>query len=101
MSRRKSRGKNKTVWQAIQNLVARWSQQMRRRKLRRVTDEEWIAGVCAGVAYKLGIPVWTVRLAWVLCSIFYGVGLLPYLLLWIFLPEWVNTPGDFNRVTGD
>jgi hypothetical protein len=33
------------------------------RKLRKVADDNaWIGGVCAGIAYWLGIPAWILRL---------------------------------------
>jgi len=72
-----------------------------KRKLRRIFDESWIGGVCAGIAYWLGISVWLVRLVWVCLVIFYGVGIFPYILLWIFMPKWDKTPSDFKKITGD
>ncbi|MBI4142818.1 PspC domain-containing protein [Candidatus Uhrbacteria bacterium] len=71
------------------------------RKLRCSDDHHWIGGVCAGVAYWVGIPVWLVRLGWTLVSLYYGAGVVPYLLLWIFLPSWEHDPADFETVTGD
>lgn len=70
------------------------------RKLRRVTDEEWIGGVCAGFAYWLGFPAWLIRLFWFLAVCSAGVGLVAYVLLWIFMPKWDCTPADFEKVTG-
>ena len=71
------------------------------RKLRKMDDESWIGGVCAGVGYWVGCPVWIVRLVWFLTTWLYGFGLIVYLLLWIFLPEWESTPQDYQKVTGD
>lgn len=71
------------------------------RKLRKVTDDEWIGGVCAGVAYWLGFPVWLVRLIWACAALFYGVGVGIYILLWIFMPEWEETPADYQKITGE
>jgi phage shock protein PspC (stress-responsive transcriptional regulator) len=62
---------------------------------RRLTDREWIGGVCAGLAYWLGIPTWIVRMLWFAAAWFYGVGLGAYILLWIFVPEWDHTPEDY------
>lgn len=70
------------------------------RKLRKVTKNEWIGGVCAGVAYWFGIPVWLIRLVWVCVALFYGVGVGLYILLWIFMPTWDKTPTDYKEVTG-
>lgn len=70
------------------------------RKLRKVVGRKTIAGVCAGVAYWLGFPTWVVRLAWSLAVICYGVGLLLYILLWIFMPKWEEAPLDYDKITG-
>ena len=70
-------------------------------KLRKVAEKRWIGGVCAGLAYYLGAPTWLVRLGWTLLVLSLGVGVLAYLLLWIFLPEWENMPKDFYEVTGE
>jgi phage shock protein C len=46
-----------------------------------------IFGVCAGIAYRYGHDVTTVRivaLIWALCL---GGGVLTYVILWAFLPE--------------
>jgi phage shock protein PspC (stress-responsive transcriptional regulator) len=72
------------------------------RKLRKMAaSEAWVGGVCAGVAYWLGVPVWIVRLIWAVLILGYGVGLFVYVLLWIFLPAWDCVPDDFKRRTGD
>lgn len=71
------------------------------RKLRKVAQHEWIGGVCAGVAYWLGVPVWLTRLAWFCSVFFYGVGVVVYILLLIFMPTWDKTPKDYKEVTGD
>lgn len=69
------------------------------RKLRCVTRDAWLGGVCAGVAYFFGIPTWIVRMVWFLVAFFYGTGIFVYLLLWIFLPVWKETPPDYYIVT--
>ena len=55
-------------------------------RLRRSLSDRWIGGVCGGLAKTLVVESWIVRLVFVLCLLFAGVGLLPYLLLWIFVP---------------
>ncbi len=56
------------------------------RKLFRDDSRKIIGGVCSGLAYYFSInPVW-VRLLAVILLVFYGIGLIPYILLWIFLP---------------
>ena len=54
--------------------------------LRRSTSDRWIGGVCGGIARMLDVESWIVRLVFVVCLLFAGFGLLPYVLLWIFVP---------------
>lgn len=74
---------------------------MMERKLRRVTEHEWIGGVCAGIGYWIGIPVWIVRLFWTCIFLFVGIGAIVYILLWIFVSKWEDIPEDYYEVTGD
>jgi phage shock protein PspC (stress-responsive transcriptional regulator) len=71
-----------------------------KRRLRKVEERKWIGGVCAGVAYWLGVPAWLVRLVLTLSVIGFGFGVLLYLLLWIFMPTWDATPADYDAVAG-
>lgn len=71
-----------------------------KRKLRRITWNNWIGGVCAGFAYWIGVPTWLVRLVWTATVFFYGVGVIPYVLLWIFVPTWDSDPEDYDDVSG-
>jgi phage shock protein PspC (stress-responsive transcriptional regulator) len=68
-------------------------------KFKRVSGHEWLGGVCGGIAYSLGIPTWIVRMAVVVFVLSFGVGIVPYVLLWIFVPSWENDPRDYNEVT--
>jgi phage shock protein PspC (stress-responsive transcriptional regulator) len=68
------------------------------RKLKRITGKECIGGVCAGVAYWLGLPTWIVRLVWAWFVLFVGIGLVLYILMWIFMPKWKDTPDDYEEV---
>lgn len=70
------------------------------RKLRRVVGQKLIGGVSAGVAYWLGAPAWLIRLVWVVLGFCYGIGIVPYLLLWIFMPRWEETPDDYQVRSG-
>jgi len=56
-------------------------------KLRRSKDRV-IAGVCGGIAEKLGWPVGRVRVAYVVLSILSAAfpGILVYVVLWIAMP---------------
>lgn len=46
-----------------------------------------VAGVCAGVAYRLGIDPNVVRVLAIVLSIFGGVGILLYAIGWLLMPE--------------
>ncbi|MBI4434121.1 PspC domain-containing protein [Candidatus Uhrbacteria bacterium] len=71
------------------------------RPFRLIDDASWIGGVCAGFAYAIGVPVWSVRLLWGASLLFLGVGFLPYCLLWVLASDWESDPSDFyERTTG-
>ncbi|MGH8855573.1 MAG: PspC domain-containing protein [Telluria sp.] len=55
--------------------------------LRRSRTDRWLGGVCGGLAPSTGIESWVWRLMFVAFTIFFGFGILVYLLLWIFVPE--------------
>lgn len=56
-------------------------------RLRRSRDDRWIAGVCGGLARFTSVDSWVWRLVVTLMAVCWGVGILPYLLLWIFVPS--------------
>jgi phage shock protein C len=45
------------------------------------------AGVCAGLATYFGVDVNLVRLGFGVLTVFYGLGILVYLIAWAILPE--------------
>ncbi|WP_342118130.1 PspC domain-containing protein [Pseudoduganella sp. OTU4001] len=55
-------------------------------KFRRSRNDQWIAGVCGGIAKQTGIESWIWRLIFVLFTATVGFGVLAYILLWIFVP---------------
>ena len=57
-----------------------------RRLYRSVTDRK-LGGVCAGLADYLGMDVSLVRVLAAISIIFYGIGLVAYLVAWIVIPE--------------
>lgn len=59
------------------------------KRLRRSRADRQIAGVCAGIAHYLDMDPTTVRVVYVLLSIFSAAfpGLLVYLLLWLLIPR--------------
>jgi phage shock protein PspC (stress-responsive transcriptional regulator) len=56
------------------------------RQLRRDTRHKVIAGVCAGIARRLGLSPNVVRLAFVLSCVLPGPQFIAYLLLWVLIP---------------
>jgi len=47
-----------------------------------------LGGVAIGMAHRFGLPVWLVRLGWLLLFIPGGLpGILPYAVLWIVIPS--------------
>lgn len=58
------------------------------KKLYRSTTDRKVAGVCAGLADYFGIDATIVRLIFFVLALPGGApGILPYLLLWIIVPE--------------
>lgn len=60
--------------------------------LQRPREGRVLAGVCAGLAAHLGLPVFWVRIAMVGFALFGGAGALFYAWLWILAPVEVNDP---------
>ena len=56
------------------------------RSLVRPRNGKIIAGVCAGLADRFGIPRALVRIGFVFFGLF-GVGELVYIVLWIIMPK--------------
>lgn len=55
-------------------------------RFRRSLTDKWIGGVCAGLAKLTEIPTWAWRILFLLTILLHGLGLLVYILLWIFVP---------------
>ena len=45
-----------------------------------------IGGVCGGLGAHTGLPSWAWRVIFCISVFYFGIGLLFYLLLWIFIP---------------
>jgi phage shock protein PspC (stress-responsive transcriptional regulator) len=54
--------------------------------LRRARQDRWIGGVCGGLGHYTGVESWTWRVLFTAAVLFAGIGLLPYIVLWIFVP---------------
>ncbi|QYM75264.1 ATP-binding protein [Leucobacter luti] len=66
---------------------------MTRPPLVRASDDSMIAGVCAGLASHLGLPVNAVRIGTLVLTLLGGAGALLYLWLWALVPRAGETEG--------
>lgn len=55
-------------------------------QLARSRSDRFIGGVCGGLGKHTDLPSWAWRVIFCLILLYFGVGLLLYSLLWIFLP---------------
>ncbi len=62
------------------------------RRFKRSDTDRWIGGVAGGLAEVSGIPAWTWRILFVLTALLHGIGLVMYILLWIFVPLQIRMP---------
>lgn len=61
------------------------------KKLYRDRDGGMIGGVLAGLGHYFGIDKVWIRIFALVLLLFYGVGVIPYIILWIVMPEAVTT----------
>jgi phage shock protein C len=54
--------------------------------LRRSRTDKWLGGVCGGTAVATGVDAWIWRLLLAVLFFAGGMGLVLYVLLWIFVP---------------
>ena len=72
-------------------------------EFRRSATDKWIGGVCGGLASLTNVPAWTWRILFLLTALLHGIGVLVYILLWIFVPIETRTaeasrmPADENK----
>ncbi|MFY0644191.1 MAG: PspC domain-containing protein [Bacteroidia bacterium] len=71
-----------------------------RKKLFRDSEDKILGGVCSGLAAYLDVDTSVVRLLTIVLVIFAGIGIIPYLILWIILPQ-TRTPQDRFRMHGE
>lgn len=57
------------------------------KRLVRIRQGRMVAGVCTGLGRYFGVDVNLVRLAFGVLTVFYGLGILGYLIAWVILPE--------------
>lgn len=56
-------------------------------KLTRSDNDKWLAGVAGGLADSLGVDSTIVRIVFAVTSIFWGGGIVVYLVLWAVMPR--------------
>jgi phage shock protein C len=56
-------------------------------QLARSRRDRIIGGVCGGLGNSTDLPSWAWRVIFCLTLLYFGAGLLIYILLWIFLPQ--------------
>ena len=57
------------------------------KRLLRLRDGRMVAGVCAGLAAYFKVDVNLVRVGFGVFTVFYGLGIVAYLIAWAILPE--------------
>lgn len=60
------------------------------KKVYRDTDEGIIGGVCASIAKEKGWNLTATRILTVIISSWWGLGIVPYVLLWMMMPSDEN-----------
>lgn len=57
------------------------------KRFTRSTRDRWLGGVCGGLGEHTPVPSWAWRVGFCILLFSFGIGLLPYILLWIFVPS--------------
>ena len=78
---------NQTASDGHANGLDRFFGWIRSVDLRRDGDDKWLAGVCSGIATRLGVDPIVIRAVLVLLVVLGGVGITVYLIAWAFLPN--------------
>lgn len=68
-------------------------------KFARIPQQGYLGGVCAGMSYYFGWQTWTWRAIFVASFFLIGTGIIPYVILWAFVPVYSDTPKDFKQRT--
>lgn len=76
------------------------SQEERAHPLVRTHEGRIIAGVATGVALRLDIPLWLVRLGFVVLTFFGGLGIALYLAAWLLMRDEHETESIASRLVG-
>lgn len=57
------------------------------KNLYRSKAQRMLGGVCGGIAEYFDVDVTIVRLIWIFAMFVGGIGILPYIIAWIIIPE--------------
>jgi phage shock protein PspC (stress-responsive transcriptional regulator) len=63
----------------------------RLRDLKRNETDAQLAGICSSISEHYDIPIWISRASFVLLGIADGIGVIIYIVLWIFMPSEVKS----------
>jgi phage shock protein PspC (stress-responsive transcriptional regulator) len=69
------------------------------KKLFRDAEDKILGGVCSGLAAYFNVDVSLIRLLFIIAVLFFGVSILPYIILWLVVPEAKSTQ-DRYRMRG-
>lgn len=69
---------------------AGWHEGAEIKRLYRSGKDRVLGGVCGGIAEYLGVDPVFVRLVWAAAVVFYGTGILLYIIAWIIIPRNPN-----------
>src|SRR5690606_18147268 len=68
-----------------------FSVNVKAKRLFRDENDKVIGGVCSGLANYFGIDVVIIRIIFVVLAVSFGIGFIPYLILWIAVPSTAST----------
>jgi signal transduction histidine kinase/phage shock protein PspC (stress-responsive transcriptional regulator) len=68
------------------------------RRVERSPGDRWLAGVCGGLAEHTGQPAGLFRAAFAVTALLGGLGIVAYVLMWLFLPLGAEEAGSPQAV---
>jgi phage shock protein PspC (stress-responsive transcriptional regulator) len=57
------------------------------KRFTRSSQDRYLGGVCGGLGRQTPVPSWAWRIGFCLLLFTFGFGVIPYILLWIFVPS--------------
>ena len=58
----------------------------------------WLGGICSGLAYVFSIPVWIVRVVFLILCFPVKVFPIVYLIVWLMAPKYNELPKDYDKL---